>query len=243
MIFICYGMQKSASSFAWSIVKDLTEELGHNQNLLRKTYIDDKNFRVEYQNIFNIEEYEYFNERIPQNEILVIKSHAPISAELGEHIQSQGGCAIATYRDPLDIAISLLDVGVTERLKPIEKQRTGFASIKCLDDAVQRLPKTVEIAESWLNFDFITHIHYEQLCYNTNTAVDNIVSSFKSVGVEVPDEIVVDVLTRYSSKSNPVIPEFNVGGVGRYNERMSSTDINALKSKYSSFRNKIESLI
>jgi hypothetical protein len=242
MIFICYGMQKSASSFAWSIVKELAEVQGSKQSLIRQSYIEDRNLRVEYQNVFTTEQFDYFNDRVPQNEIMVIKSHGPVSEELNVHMQSKKGAAIATYRDPLDIVISLLDVGVAERLKLVDKQRAGFAEILSLDDAIQKLPKTVEIAESWLKSTFIKHIHYEQLCYNTSVAVDIIIRTFNDLGFQISDEQRRFVLKKFSDVNKPIIPEFNVGGVGRYFDKMNSNDIAILKNRYSDFRRKLELL-
>jgi hypothetical protein len=240
MIFLCFGMQKSASSFAWSLVKDFAQKLGFNQWLLRQKYIEDSDRRVEYQNIRNIEQFDYFNERIPEREILVIKSHWPITPELAEHIHLKGGSAIATYRDPLDIAISLLDVGKSERLKPLNKQRHVFSSILSIEDAAKRLPEAVEIANSWLANDFIEHITYENLCYETPDVIEKIVTIFNHTGHNISLESKSDIQKNYSNAEAAGIPEFNIGGVGRYKDKMTSEQIVLLKEKYSDFRQRLK---
>jgi hypothetical protein len=239
MIFMCYGMQKSASSFAWQIVKDLAEIVGDKQLALRLHYIEDIDRRIGFQNIFNIEQFDYFNDRIPQNKIMVIKSHSPLSKKLADHISAKGGGAIATYRDPLDIAVSLLDVGVAERIKPIDKQRPGFSGVVTLKDAVNRLPESIETAESWLANDFIEHILYEKLCYETRIAVNQIMKVFLNAGVDITNDQIENVLSKYSGSSNAIIPEFNVGGVGRYKAVMTQEEILSLKEKYVNFRLKL----
>lgn len=146
MLYISYGMAKSASSFAFQLAAGTANQLTNQQQMLNRL---PENLRQSYQaNLAsNIEE---IDACVPADDILVLKTHDPLDRFTLRELRENRLMASITIRDPYDILVSLLDSGRRERLKPAEQQRPYFSEIRELEDALRRVPSHMKCAEEWI---------------------------------------------------------------------------------------------
>jgi len=201
---------------------------GYDQSEIRNTYLDE-----DKQNVFqmlNPKSCEGFFQSIPDDKFYIIKTHGSFCSPIKLALANGKVKALASYRDPLDIAISLLDAGRKERLKVAEKQRE-FAHIYTLDDTIKAIDWSVAEADKWLSDPHVKNIPYS-----------NILNTPESVATELQDFFVLgEHATAASSKylsNKEKILEYNVGGIGRWRNRLTNREANQLMDRYKDFRAK-----
>ena len=229
MIILSYGMPKSASSFIWRLTYDILEMAGHDQRIIKQAYLNEQQ-SVNFQNL-NDDELEIFVKLIPRDQLYLIKTHSRLHTVIERAIDEGKAIATATYRDPLDMIISFLDTGVSERKKPMDQQRKYFADIETLEDAIRQVDNHVGTGERWLNKSHVENIYYKDIMLSPHIVARRI---SKVVGVEVDSDAVCN---KYLSDKSKII-EFNVGGIERWRGVFSESEEKRLKERYASFREK-----
>lgn len=147
MIFISNGVPKSATSFSFLLCNEVacthTPRYPFTYSLpdhLQAMYFDDISSIIDE-----------LIERVPREQIYVIKTHTPLNDNIRQHIEKGNALASVTYRDPYDIVTSLLDAGKRERTKgESENKRESFTSIYTVDDALRLIPKALTNGRTWL---------------------------------------------------------------------------------------------
>jgi hypothetical protein len=229
MIIVSYGMQKSASTFVYQLIRDMLENAGHNQENIRNKFLFKEN-SAPYQNLTG-EYLEYFCSVVPENQIYLIKTHSHLDNLMKEMLFNKKALALATYRDPLDIVISLLDVGKSEKLLPILQQRQPFADINTVSDAINMLDWIIPSAESWLECDYVKPISYVDIYLQPYNVAEEIK---RLLNLDVNAKIICE---KYIS-NKMAIGEFNKGGIGRWKGVISDAELFVIQKKYKDFMGK-----
>jgi hypothetical protein len=238
MIVLSHGMPKSASTFVFQLLKRILNKSGYNFQDYRGEMSKERSSA--FQRISSIDDLEYYNSKIPGDFPFLIKTHSEISPDMQKYIVEQKHLVFATYRDPLDIAISLFDVGESERKRPQEQQRKFFTSILTIDDAIAALPSIVKKAERWLEQDGVVKISYRDINDNVNSVFDTIVSTLNNTDLTADFSLLskTEILEPFLSNKKDNISTFNVGGVGRWKGKMTDEQVDYVKTKYADFRAK-----
>lgn len=236
MIVFSYGMPKSASTFIYQIIKEILDLNGYSRAKFAVNMAPNK--ANPYQEFESISDIQSFESDVPAEFPFLIKTHSNLSDDMSEYLNSSRNIAFATYRDPLDIAISLYDVGVNERKKPVNERRASFASILTMDDAIARLPVIVEGSKGWLESDFVTKISYESVCNDIEGVFEQVTNTLSNSGLDITNVDKETVLSKFLSNKKSKIGEFNVGGVGRWKGKLSHEQVDYICNKYSDFRTK-----
>jgi hypothetical protein len=257
MIVICYGMPKSASSFTfqlaaalvdckYKVYKSLPEEdslyinkleLGTYNNtytslpervkshfFLKSLYIDKLD-----QAIYDLVD------TLPSDQVLVIKTHSPLSKPIESVLESGNALAIVNYRNPYDIIVSLKDVGERERLKEKSQQLQGFSRIKSIDDAKALIPKIIKGAKTWLDkkSKSLLYVSYQSVEKTPfNVAWD--INEFLQLNLK-PNSI--DTIVDYFISDKSKIKQYNIGVSGRGAEISFSESDKELVEEMDSFVN------
>ena len=229
MIILSYGMPKSASSFAFQLVCEMARLEGFDQFKLRTEY-----FEGEAQDAFqmlNDNNFPEFVNAVPRDGLCVIKTHGAYCKAIEVALDEGRARALATFRDPLDIAVSLLDTGESERARPEAEQRAWFANIHTLTDTLKTIDWSVSEADKWLSDDSVVNVSYRSLFEDPLAVATDLQAHFDlgDHAAEVCDRLLSDK-TR--------ILEYNVGGIGRWKNRLSDPEADFLKERYESFRTK-----
>jgi len=223
MIYISYGQPKSASTYVvWLINRILRvhykvspREFRH--NVLPKDYRNDFQF-VSGRLI------ETMNEFVPADFVCPVKTHAPPDETIVRMLASAEVKACASFRDPRDVALSLLDIGEKERTK--ETQRPAFANIHTIDDVVPKVAKGLRTLKKWLAVEGVLPVPYEMTARRPDLLVMRIIRQL-DLG-EMDEEEVLRPL----EETKRSIPEFNKGIPGRYRTEMSPKDLDLFNRRF-----------
>ena len=135
MIIICHGMAKSASSFATQITLGLARSYCTNgERGIRdlRSYLATTNglFLNDDADLDSLIELIHNDIGSSDETIIVIKLHRACSPYVASLIESGKVSALSTYRDPRDIALSLIDAARMDE----EKKKDRFTKYKSVDD-------------------------------------------------------------------------------------------------------------
>ncbi|QHQ34963.1 hypothetical protein [Algicella marina] len=101
---------------------------------------------------------------------IVIKTHGRPTPRMVNWIESGEGRGHAIFRDPRDMALSMLDHGRTAR----ERNRPAFAEIHTLEDACKGIANQLDSLTAWLQLPGIAALQYDTLAFQTETAAQHI---------------------------------------------------------------------
>lgn len=226
MIYFSYGMTKSASSFVYQLQEQIIKN--SNYNLVKvPTEIRNNNARENYLEPITDEKVQQILEWLPENSVTVIKTHGSPSPLAIKLVQEGKAWASATYRDPREIAISLLDHGKRSRDKGIP----DFANFQKPLDTLKELE--IQIANRftpWKNTPNCLAINYNLTKSKPESLVKILLEqmNLKNINTE-------DILLPFEDKSK--IIHFNIGENDRYKKIMDTEDLNIFNKHFESFIN------
>lgn len=240
MIFISYGLPKSASSFVYQMTRGALESMERMGRLkLRKfgdTFFnefpktsfaeevikgglglsvpkDDAQRAVHLDHLF-----ECVSERLKGRtaEMMVVKTHLPCSPKVADAIKQGTVLASATFRHPAEMILSRRDMA----------NREGTVLPKDL----RHYYKTA-IAEfhSWADLPQVRKYYYDDIALTPGGIVADIL---QHVGAETDPSI---VLGQYLEKKESLILEFNKGVVNRASNEMSAEELRSMEDFFSEF--------
>jgi len=214
MILLSYGMPKSASTFCYQVENEMLCQVGHIRKEICETYLP-----VEFHPAFlefNNNEIIPMSERIPDDKILIVKTHTLLRDPIDRLLKSGKLKATATFRDPRDAAISLLNSGEKDRKQNVKR---SFSDLFTIDQAIQILKNYEEILTPWLKHPNVLKLSYNLLSSNPGEAAIRIRDYLQI------DADVTPVVEKFSGNLGEKVWEFNVGKAGRYKEYMNDKQI------------------
>jgi hypothetical protein len=208
MIYVSYGVPKSASTFTYVLTEQVLRSAGRSPIALSETIKNGKT-------LFN------YIDKITWNAVqdvmtevggksAVIKTHGVPDAALLEAIDRGEVFASAVLRDPRDIALALLDHGNRSRAAGIR----DFAQLKSVADTFKFLEHQFQRLAAWMQTGKVLLLTYEEVCFHTESAVRRIADQ---LGVSVEP---ASVLAALPDKGK--IKQFNKGIQRRYEQEMSA---------------------
>ncbi|WP_439493702.1 hypothetical protein [Bosea sp. (in: a-proteobacteria)] len=204
MIYICYGITKSASTFLYQLTEEVFRAAGRPIARLAPPFTRPGAL----ENYFNVIDDELLA-RIDQDTggaDIVLKTHGPPQGRVAELIASGNVLASASIRDPREIALSMIDHGARAR----RWRSTPFSEFVTLTDTLNALDIQLPFFEAWAAIDRVAVIFYNEICYDTATVIANIADQLK---VEVESD---QVMARFQDKR--LIGQFSKGKALRYTE-------------------------
>jgi hypothetical protein len=204
MIYICFGMTKSASTFLYQLTEETFRAAGRRPARL------DPPFRPlrSVENYFDTIDPTLLlaiSERIGERDV-VLKTHQELYPDVARQIDSGLRLASASIRDPREIALAMVDHGRRAR-------RWGypeFAECRAVYDALPSLDNQVANFKRWSALRTLEIFRYNEICFDSAAVVTRIAAQ---IGVAVdPGE----VLAPFNGKG--LIGQFNRGAAMRYRE-------------------------
>jgi len=201
MIVIQFGIHKSASSFLAQLIEACLIEAEH--SVLRKlsTKPDDQFFA----------EHERFEQT--KTKTVILKQHARPKPLARQKVADGKALVIASYRDPRDAALSVLEASEQER-KALNNNK--IAAIHTLDDAVDLIRKDYTAFFEWAKTERMTCISFDTLATDVETAIGVIC---RSLNISASSK---NVASLFSDKTK--IQRFNKGKLDRHKDEMSFED-------------------
>lgn len=222
-LIMSYGMPKSASTFAWMLLKAVARNSGGTVVTLSAA-AKGNNSKEDY--VLDLEGDRA--DRIAQEvgaRCVVIKTHSGVRKFTGYRKRFANSFVFVQHRDPREIALSLIDHGARARKLGIPDfaQCVDFESTyPFIDDAMQCL-------RGWIRRPNSIAISYDDLCFETDQVIRRICAH---LGTNADAD---RVLAAFSDKSQ--IIQFNKGVKARWKDEMPPAASDAFLRRYRQYYN------
>jgi len=209
LIYLSYGMTKSGSTLAYQLARTAMQCAGMEQPLLK---IDALRETKTINFIEQLEEWRLqalLDEARALGHAIVVKTHTRPDQPIVRALLEQGlAIGHAVYRDPRDMALSMLDHGARSRKSGTRE----FSEFNSIASTLPNLRHQVETLAQWLRLPNIIPLYYDDLAFNTAAPTRKIL---KQLNIQLNPahiaEIVLD--TGHTNK--------NVGAPARHTKQMS----------------------
>lgn len=171
MLILCYGITKSGSTLGFELIKAMLRTAGFEQTRLPDGVVK-PGHRVNYVEKLDSDGIARLRDAIGDKTKIAVKVHCnlnrPTYLRLTE-LQSQGGVQIfASYRDPREMCLSLVDAGARAR-----KNNEGpFSEFVTLDDAIPEVEKQINVFRRWGSIPGVVRLGYDMVAWEPDRAID-----------------------------------------------------------------------
>lgn len=184
-IFISYGMVRSGSTLAFSMVRHALENSGMPQQVLPQELLGreaERNFWG-FSNLDQLED--IADEAARLGTCLVLKTHLPPNEAAEKLLRSGRARGHAAFRDPREITLSLLDYAEHKRNRGDEP--SDITKIHERGEARDRLDLQIEKFRKWTSLPNIVPWYYDDFAWDPLLAFTRLVADNKLEGS--PDEL------------------------------------------------------
>lgn len=210
-VFFSYGMTKCGSTLAFQLARVALLQAGFEQPVLP---LEDYGRKTRINAVTEITPRKGQLILGAVRELghpLVVKTHRRPDPKVVKMIQHGNARAHAVFRDPRDMALSMLDHGKKARARG----KPAFSEIATLDDARAGIANQLDSLTAWLQLPGVRRLQYETLAFDTETAAASILDHLGIPGD--PRRIARQVLKREFTQANQGIP-------ARHKTQMSAED-------------------
>jgi hypothetical protein len=174
MLVLCYGITKSGSTLTFELVKGMLESAGHPQVRLPDHAVN-PGHRVNYIQPIT-------NRRLDDlcttvgDQLIAVKTHAALLDPVfqqAEDLQRRGQLqVIASWRDPRDICLSLVDAGKSARVSG----RREFSLMTDVHVAAYEVMSQIQKFIKWAALEGTLTLEYDTVAFSPEAAIDRIES-------------------------------------------------------------------
>ena len=184
LIYFSFGMTKSGSTLAYELARSALVLAGYEQpRLSTKAVLDRKKLNfVAHLDADAVAALKA--ETAALGTPVAIKTHTRPDAEVVKLLQSGEATAHAVYRDPRDMALSMVDHGA----RALAKGKTAFTEFKTAEDAIENICHQTNSLRSWLSLPNVRPLFYDDVAFDTEKTVGLMLAE---LGVDVPSEDVI----------------------------------------------------
>jgi hypothetical protein len=217
MIYICYGITKSASTFLYQMTEEVFRAAGKPVIRLGKAFEEPSTV----ENYFNFIDHDLLDEidRHTGGQDIVLKTHGPPRGDVAKLVAAGTVLASASIRDPREIALSMIDHGTRSRRWRI----VPFSEFVTIADTFNAIDIQLGCFREWNATGKVEVFRYNDICYDSAAVVRAIA---RQIGVEIDVDA---VLGQFRDKGS--IGQFSKGKALRYTE-MSAADQAAFLERY-----------
>lgn len=176
MLVLCYGIPKSGSTLAFVLVKGILESAGFEQPFVFNDRLEPEKIDPDRSNNFVVEISEQAVDtliaQIGPNRMIAVKTHAPFPDALFpflEDLQARRVLqVVASYRDPRDTCLSLMDAGEKARGKGVDNL---FAKVGDLERAARKVKRHIRTFRKWAALRGTLRLNYETVAFSPDDAI------------------------------------------------------------------------
>jgi hypothetical protein len=204
MIYISYGVSKSASTYIYQLTEEILRVAGRHQAKL-STRIKGHPHKENYVEQMTGEVLDDARAEIGELDV-VIKTHSAPDARVLADVAAGRVLASAIIRDPREIALSMIDHGKRAQTLGLK----DFTEFKEPLNVVNNLKGQIVRFDKWVSCDKVAVFTYDQVSFHTSRAVERLAAQ---IGVAVDPQTVIAPF-----KAKSMIGQFNKGQKNRYLE-------------------------
>ncbi len=221
-LYVSFGMSKSGSTFAFELTKQLLEQHGLPQPHLSERAVRDKD-HINYAPTWDLAHVEAIiaeSGAVPTT--IVVKTHQKPSSVLVQRMVRGHAIGHAVFRDPRDMALSMLDAGTNARANDLQ----GFRTIHTMEDAIDKVDFQLEKFRAWVSLPMVEPIDFATLTTRPEV-YGGVLSRQTGLSFDV-DAAVVEVMDH-------AFIQFNKGVQHRHRDDMSRRDSERFRRRYADF--------
>ena len=225
MLVICFDMAKSGSTLTYEIVRGVLAGAGYDQKRIKSPALR----RKRKGNYFAEVERDSLSElldTIGDGHMLAVKTHMVFDDSMFpwlEELQQQRKLqVVASYRDPRDICLSLVDHG--ERSRDAGKE--SFAHIGDLEHAAGLVDKAIPKFRKWASLKGALRLYFETVAFAPDDAISTVE---RALGVTCDH----DEVKRHAFED--AFTQTNKAQKTRFEEEMDVSDQNELGEHFAEF--------
>ena len=222
MVVFSYGMTKCGSTLAFETARTALARAGFEQPVLSPS-TGSKDSRINF--FGHIDAAQMKNLVGEVREIghpIVIKTHSRPDPCVIDLINAGGAIAQATYRDPRDMALSMMDHGAKNR----GRGEKPFAEITDLLSACDNIRSQIDTLTQWLYRPNCLPIYYTDIAFKPVPITRRILSHLQ---LQIPAR----PLIKHAHERR--FTQFNKGLKDRYKSEMSRKDSRAVRSHFETY--------
>ena len=224
MLVSCFGIHKSASTFAYRISTEVAKHVFDGEVL---TGMDvqkiNKDFLEKNHDIIS-----------STKKVLIQKTHSGTNTDLSRYIENGEIHVIASIRDLRDVALSMIDAGADSRAAGLKNQ---MANVQNISDTIAKIREDVTALKRWSMLPRILYVPYNEIFLNP----DSIVGKIAKFAFDR------DLSSDECKKINESIPRstirLNKGIKDRYKSEMSSAESEQILNTFSEFYDRYDPLL
>jgi len=208
-LFFSYGMTKSGSTLAFELARTALESCSCPQLRFPRSILDGPDKKINFiQDVSEQQAREMLEFARELGYPLVLKTHRPPSEAVCALFSNGEAMGHAVYRDPRDMALSMIDHGRRARFR----MQKAFSKIKTLEDAIRIIRRQAGFLQQWLAIPGITPIDYDMLAFDTRRTCE---AMMIQLGIEGTASEIVEIV------QNSRFTQYNKGVRDRYLTEMS----------------------
>lgn len=218
----CYGMTKCGSTLAFELARTALELSGYPQPILPESatghsrkinfagHLDDNNIAAISSAIRDI------------GHPVVIKTHTRPDPCVIDMIERGDALVQATYRDPREMALSMIDHGNRSRATG----KLAFSEVGDLDDAIENITSQIDSLTQWLYRPNCLPVYYEDVAFRT-------VPTLRRILAQLQLDVAPGPTARYVLRKRFI--QLNKGVKKRFKSEMSLTDQQRFQRQFRPF--------
>ncbi len=226
LVYISFGMTKCGSTLAFQFTRRLLVANGIRQERLSNDLIGPEpveNYIDEFsKNRTNM----LAREAEAAGGPIVIKTHAPLSAPVRDLFRQDQAVGQAVYRDPREMALSMLDHGKKTRALG----RPNFAQFVVLRDTIETIIEQIGLLSGWLRTPNVMPYYYDDFAWGDKQVLEPITRQM--LLEKAPEHLTERVKATRFTQLNKAIPQ-------RWRSEMTQTESQAFQEIFAPFYRKL----
>lgn len=172
LIYFSYGMTKSGSTLAYELARSGLVLSGYDQPRLSLSAVMNRKKLNFCAHIDEASARAIRRETSAIGHTIALKTHTRPDPIVVRMLQDGEATAHAVYRDPRDMALSMLDHGAKSR----EKGRPGFAEYFTIEDTLPEIGHQLNSLKAWLSLPNVRPLYYDDLAFDMEATTALILS-------------------------------------------------------------------
>ncbi len=207
MLYICYGVTKSASTYLYQLTEEILTVSGLGFCRIRHRAA------LETSNYYDAISPDLLDRvcDAARGHPVVLKTHGDLHPEVARRIAAGDVLASASIRDPREMALSMTDHGRRARARGEE----AFSEVGDPLDTLISIDEQIAVFERWAAVTNTEVFTYNQICFDTESTIARVAAQ---IGVDVD---IGRVLAPFAHRGT--IGQFNVGTARRYRQMDAAT--------------------
>lgn len=198
-IYFSYGMTKSGSTLGYELARSAFEFAGYHQPRLSLEAVE---FRKNVNFVNSVDEARANAIRKEIEDIghpIAIKTHSRPDPEVIRMLETGEATAHAIYRDPRDVALSMLDHGERARARG----KPSFSEFHTIEDTFENIRHQTNTLLAWLSLPNVRPLYYEDIAFNMSETAARLVSEL-NVEADVPTIMRNATTEKFTQKNKAV---------------------------------------